>query len=420
MEKYQTGEPTTPKTLRERAETLLPKRSTDVGAMTTAAAQSLVRELQLRQIELELQNEELQRTQLELERRVGQRAAELMAANDSLRESRERLEAIVNTATSAIITIDEHGIVASFNPAAEKMFGYTKQEVIGQNVKMLMPPLYSKDHDTFLRNYLETGEAHIIGIGREVIAQHKDGTTFPVDLAVSEVQDLKPRFFTGILRNLSELMSLQKQVLDIAAQEQRRIGQDLHDSVGQELTGLSLMADTLALILAEKLPEAEALAVKIKDGLKRTLLHTKALSHGLIPVEVHAGGLMTALDELTRRLHQEAGIPIRFHCPNPVLLDDNEAATQLYRIAQEAMTNALRHAQPGQIVVSLEKSGSQIVLTVQNDGQSFRKRSGPKKGIGLQIMEHRARILGGMLRIQPVQEGGTIVTCSFHEGFQHE
>ncbi len=125
-------------------------------------------------------------------------------AEEALAGSEARIQAIVNTAVDAIVTIDERGIVQAFNPAAEQIFGYSAGEVIGQNVSMLMPSPHREKHDSYIARYLQTGESRIIGIGREVDALRKDGTTFPVELALSEVPTGIGRLFTGILRDITE------------------------------------------------------------------------------------------------------------------------------------------------------------------------------------------------------------------------
>jgi PAS domain S-box-containing protein len=123
---------------------------------------------------------------------------------DALRASEARLRAILDTAVDAFITINEHGVVESFNPAAERLFGYAAGEVVGRNVSVLMPPPYREEHDDYLRRYVSTGERRIIGIGREVVARRKDGSTFPVDLAVGEAVIDGRRYFTGVVRDISE------------------------------------------------------------------------------------------------------------------------------------------------------------------------------------------------------------------------
>jgi len=123
--------------------------------------------------------------------------------NDALRDNEGRIRAILNTTVDGFITINEHGIVESFNPSAERIFGYNRDEVIGNNVNMLMPEPYHSEHHRYLENYLKTGVRKVIGIGREVVGKRKDGTTFPVDLAVSEVHLDNRRIFTGIIRDIT-------------------------------------------------------------------------------------------------------------------------------------------------------------------------------------------------------------------------
>src|SRR5262249_54291891 len=151
--------------------------------------------------------------------------------------------AILDTAMDAIITIDHRGVIHSVNAAAERMFGYTAAEMLGQSVNLLMPSPYREVHDDYLAKYLQTGERHIIGTSREVAARRKDGSVFPADLAVSEIPHLK--LFTGLHRDLTERKRLEREVVEVASLEQRRIGQDLHDSVAQELTALTLLANEL-------------------------------------------------------------------------------------------------------------------------------------------------------------------------------
>jgi PAS domain S-box-containing protein len=144
---------------------------------------------------------------------LARQAADAIARTQTeaaLRASEARSTAIVHTAVDAIITIDEHGIIASFNPAAERLFGYTAAEVIGQNVRMLMPFPYREEHDGYLARYRQTGEPRIIGMGRDVRAQRRDGTTFPIALAVSEMHLDGRRLFTGIIHDLTERVRMEE------------------------------------------------------------------------------------------------------------------------------------------------------------------------------------------------------------------
>jgi len=146
----------------------------------------------------------------ELQQKTMAGEAQQIKHTAALGDSAERLRAILETAVEGIITIDERGIIESFNPAAEKIFGYKVKEAIGKNVKTLMPEPFRHEHDGYLKNYHQTGHAKIIGIGREVIGRRKDGTTFPMDLSVSEMNLAGSRMFTGFVRDITERKAADK------------------------------------------------------------------------------------------------------------------------------------------------------------------------------------------------------------------
>src|SRR6185503_189292 len=224
------------------------------------------------------------------------------SAREPVHETAERLRAILETAVEGIITIDARGIIESVNPAAERLFGYAAVELIGKNVKVLMPSPYRQEHDGYLANYMRTGHARIIGIGREVVGQRKDGTVFPMDLAVSEVKLQDRRLFTGFVRDITERKRLEQEILEISNREQRRIGQDLHDGLGQELAGIQLMAEVLEHDLSKKSKLGAKQAGKIAEHVRQAISHTRMLARGLSPVELETNGLMSALHELARHI----------------------------------------------------------------------------------------------------------------------
>jgi PAS domain S-box-containing protein len=328
----------------------------------------------------------------------------------------QRLAAIVESSDDAIITIDRRGVIESVNPAAEKMFGYSTAEMIGQDVALLMPTPYREGHAEYLANYLQTGVKKIIGIGREVRGQRKDGSTFPADLLVSEISHLG--LFTGILRDATRRKELEREVLEIATLEQRRIGQDLHDGVGQELTGLCLMADGLVKQLAD-LPAQAELAAKIVAGLSRAHEQVRALSRGLIPVQVDPDGLRAALEDLAARTAEQSGTPCSFDSAGPVAVADAVTANHLYHIAQEAVSNALRHGRPRHVWIGLHAKDDTLTLSVRDDGIGVPAFVEAKRGLGVRIMRNRAGLIGGTLTIGPGDGGGTLVTCILSRKDRH-
>ncbi len=343
----------------------------------------------------------------------------------ALRESEKRLSAIVETAVDAIITIDERGLIESANAATQRMFGYRTSELIGQNVKMLMPAPYQAEHDQYLQTYLRTGRARIIGIGREVTALRKDGTTFPMNLSVSEVALEGKRLFTGIIHDLTNRRQLERQIIEASAAEQRRIGQDLHDGLCQDLVGIAFQIDNIARQPGAS-PAIAREAGRISAAVRQAALQARQLSHGLNPVDLDAGGLPVALLGLARKISDSFGVVCEFHWDEIAQADDDATATHLFRIAQEAISNAIKHGTARRIDIHLEMSNGGMMLTVKDDGIGLQASNGrasrahardiphsqsPREGIGLQGMHYRAHLIGGVFDIRARDRRGTIVSC---------
>ena len=229
-----------------------------------------------------------------------------------------------------------------------------------------------------------------------------------------------PSQILGTLQDVTDQKRLEQEVLEVASSEQRRIGQVLHDGTGQELTGLCMLAGNLADALHEHAPEEAQLARRIAQGLQRALGQVRALSRGLIPVEVDAEGLMAALTELTTRIGDMHSVRCIFECLEPVPIEDNYAATQLFRIAQEAITNAIKHGQAGAIRVSLESKGHYVTLKIADDGKGLPTSNGHTDGMGLRIMRYRAGQVGAQFSVRPGPMRGTIVSCTLFRGITHD
>jgi len=348
------------------------------------------------------------------------RIAEQKRIEQALRESEQRMRVILNTAADAIITIDQRGIVQSVNAATVKMFGYSRDELVGHNIKLLIPPPYHDEHDGYIARYLETGEARILGVGREVVGRHQDGSRFPIGLTVSEVDHLG--LFTGIIRDISAIKELQKQVLEIAAEENRRIGHELHDNIQQQLTGLGLLARTVA----DRLEAAGAtdasfsttsdMASQVAKGIKEAANQVHLLARGLVPVEVDAEGLRSALADLASRISEQYGMQCDFHCAGVVEVSDNFVATHLYRIAQEAINNATKHGRAKRIEISLTEVDEGITMKVLDNGSGIGEKQNSDPGMGLRIMQYRAGLIGATVQVAPGECKGTQVICTVLRG----
>ena len=186
--------------------------------------------------------------------------------------------------------------------------------------------------------------------------------------------------------NITRRKELEREVVEIASLEQRRIGQDLHDSVSQELTALNMLAGNLAETLRSDPSNASRLVERLVLGLQRSQQELRAVMRGLLPVSVDAEGLMAALSDLANRTKQKDKVTCVFDCPKPVLVEDNLIATQLYLIAQEAVHNAVKHARCQNIRISVE-SDQLLVLRVQDDGIGIPDQPAENHG-GLGLRSH--------------------------------
>jgi len=219
----------------------------------------------------------------------------------------------------------------------------------------------------------------------------------------------------GIVTDVTERRRLEAEVLQISEREQRRIAQDLHDGLGQHLTGIVHLAAVLQAKLAERaLPEA-ADAARIVKLLDHAVTQTRSLARGLLPVQLEAGGLMSALEQLAAMVRDLFKIDCCFECPQPVSMPENVMATHLYRIAQEAINNAIKHGRASQIKIELVNALETITLKVHNNGLVFSKTRSFKDGIGLRIMRYRAEMIGGSLTFHSDAKRGTMVVCAIHQ-----
>jgi signal transduction histidine kinase len=216
----------------------------------------------------------------------------------------------------------------------------------------------------------------------------------------------------GSLQDITERRQLEKEVLEISDREQNRIGQDLHDGLCQHLAGIEFRLLSLKQKLAGKSRREAAETAELAKLVREAIEETRTLARGLSPVMMGGEGLMTALQDLAANTEKAFHMSCSFNCPLPVLISDNAVATHLYRIAQEAVSNAIRHGKAEFVVINLLRTNGRLVLGVKDDGLGFPKRPRPHQGMGRHVMQYRAGMVGGSLVVHADPERGISVVCS--------
>jgi len=229
-----------------------------------------------------------------------------------------------------------------------------------------------------------------------------------------EVAELS-RAFASMAKSVNDhelhRVEMERQVLEAGEKERRRIGHELHDGLGQRLTAAALSADALA----DKLDaQQETQAREVAKQIREAIAEARQLSHGLAPVGLQRDGLVSALNEMAHSIHTGDAVRVVFECAVPDLACPPETATHLFRIAQEAVNNALKHASPGEIRISLQRSANRLLLEIEDDGEGMPEPPplpSQQHGMGLRVMRHRAQLMHGELSILPSPAGGTLLRC---------
>jgi PAS domain S-box-containing protein len=334
------------------------------------------------------------------------RAAEL-----ELKILAEQLRAVVDTAVDGVLMLDAAGAILMFNPACKRQFGYSSAEMGGRHIETLMPAVLQALPDGDERTD-SPGERPPIAIAaRAMTCRRRDRSTFPAEVSIGETRDTQVPLFVCIVHDVSERRRLEASVLDAVGQEQRRFASDLHDGLGQELTGLALLLSALA----REAPVGDALGAELErahDIAKRALQSSQTIARGLSPIGATEGGLIAALRDLVARLQGSSGPAIGITVVEMAPLGLGPGVTDhLYRIAQEALSNALRHSHAKTINVTLNIERDQVRLKICDDGRGMRAPGRSPVGLGLRTMQYRASMIGTRYEITSVEPHGTCVSC---------
>ncbi|HWH71763.1 MAG TPA: PAS domain S-box protein, partial [Candidatus Sulfotelmatobacter sp.] len=342
----------------------------------------------------------------QLEARVLERTAQLQASHEALAESEERYRRLFQAVSDAVVVLDlETGAVVEVNDAALRQFGYSGEEFLR---------LKGSDLTAEPEESAAAFQGVLAGkLDRIPLRQYrrKDGTTFPVEISGSVFSVKGRQMLCSLIHDLSERRQLEQELLRISEREQQRIACDLHDGLGQQLVAIAFSANALHdRLAARQQPEAKA-AEQISELLDGAITDARRLFRGLQPVRPDVEGLRQALEELSLTASNLLKMNCRFQCVEPVLLADNGVATHLFRIAQEAVTNAHKHGRAGQVLITLRQEHDRITLRVEDNGKGLPEEPVIHQGMGLRIMKHRAGIIGGSLHVGRAGTRGVLVSC---------
>ena len=242
-----------------------------------------------------------------------------------------------------------------------------------------------------------------------------DGTMLDIIGAAVPLYDAegKVRGAVSSFLDITDRNRLEQQLLEVSEREQQRIGRDLHDGLCQHLAGVGFMCKALAQKLAASSKTGAADARTLANLIRQAIADARGIASGLYPVKMEANGSMSALQELAANIEAMFHVQCVYSCDWPVIIKDNGVAVHLYRIAQEAVTNAIRHGKARHIWIGLAETDHRIKLTVKDNGKGLPDPLPSTRGIGIDIMNYRARTIGGTLHIRRAPKGGTILTCSF-------
>lgn len=342
-----------------------------------------------------------------------ERDRQLTQAQTSLRESEARFAAAVRATDDGVWEWRIPDDRSYFSPRWKAILGYQPHEVpdLQEEWRRRVHPQdidrVEKTMQLFLRGEIST-------FSMEYRMRHKDGAYRWIhSRAVLELDAAgKPFRMIGANSDITDRKHLEKELISIADREQRRIGQDLHDGLGQQLTAIELMCQSLRSDLQEASPEVKEQLSAMSGFLRQAITQTRSLAHGLTAFMLDASGLQGALAELVDSTDKLGRVKCRFICQAPVRLKDRETAGHLYRIAQEALNNALKHAHATEITVTLAERSGSVILRVSDDGVGLPKTPTGGNGVGLQVMLHRAATIGATLTVDSKRSKGLTVTCT--------
>jgi PAS domain S-box-containing protein len=363
----------------------------------------------------------------------------------ALEQSRERFaldEQIIRSAKDAVIAVDERQNIVLFNPAAELIFRCPVEEVIGKPLERFIPQRARAVHHQHLADYGKRQDGvRAMASDRVVTGLRADGTEFPLDATISQIDVKGERRYVVVLRDVTERVRMQRELRlslesqkraeadlresrdslrelsaalqSIREEEKTRIARELHDELGQMLTALKMEAATIASDLAPEQGDLLRRAQGMKQLIDQTVASVRRISADMRPVMLDNLGLAPTLEWLTNDIASRAGLVIDLVMPEGDLGASGDAATAIFRIVQEALTNVVRHAQATTVTVEIARAGGDVRVRVSDDGRGMSDADQRKaRSFGLLGMRERAYVLGGGFNLRSERGKGTTVEAT--------
>ena len=318
-----------------------------------------------------------------------------------------RLQEIIRTSAAALAVVRLDGTILDWNQGAEQLLGYRACDVIGRSVTLAVQPDRAEDFERAKAEMLRGVPVYHY----ETVRIHRDGTPIDVAMTVAPITNRTGKIVSlyGIMADIRDRKRREHHLAELANNERQRLGRDLHDTLGQQLTGIGLLTQALKDRLLKKTPTTDVL-VRLESAVEDAKIQIRNILEGLSPVALDARGLVVALSELAEKARLAHGIDCRLECDESLCVADNFVATQFYYIAREAAHNALVHARPRKIEIRLTCANG-YRLAVVDDGCGLPHDVTNSRGMGLHIMRYRSGLIGAALNVESSSAGGTMVVC---------
>lgn len=319
---------------------------------------------------------------------------------------------VFRAAPDGIVLVDSRGVIQDANPQITRMFGYAREDLVGRMVEILVPLESRRRHERMRRGFGRSAQVRPMGSGMELRGLRKDGTEFPVEISLSPIGERVTSGVVAILRDLSEqrrMQALMSGTLQAVESERSRIAHELHDDTAQKLAAVLLALQRVARMSDED--QRQRLCLGLRDDLVEIAESVRRIARGLRPPELERMGVVAAVRTWVEGQLDDHDLDGRLHIDEVDGMLHGSAKLVLYRVVQEALANALRHAAPTRVDVTVRDEGGVVVATVDDDGCGFNvagaRRDGP--GLGLLGMRERAAMVGALLSIASTPGQGTVV-----------